>query len=1513
MIRTLSRSAIVFGALIPFTAGIFPAAASAQSGTWITNAAGTYNWSDAGNWQTGVIADGANSTATFATAGLTGPMTVNLDSPRTIGSLVFDNPTNNFNWTVNGGNPLTLGNASGPSIAVNNANITATVPVALAGTQGFRKIGPGTVFLTGNNTGLSGGITVAAGVLGVTANGSTNPLGSTTITLGGGTLRLGDGSGFNQRMVVPVGTTFANSGITATMEGGTSKVNYTWYALGQNAAAPLTGLPSGTTVTSLAGSTFTYALPAANTTTNNCLMFDTAHPTGRLVLAAPTAGLSQISFLTSSGNAGTAATTVLPTITATIHYADGTHDATATFRSPDWFTTTTSGLPATPAVGASGVISSTGGAITGSYPNLFDESIVNPNPSSLVSNIDMSWVTGSATTTHTVVMALGAPGAAIPIAGPNGAQTFTNNVAVSADSTINIQTPAGAGLGNLTIGPNTLNVTAGGQAGATLTLGAVSMTGDPIFKVASGIILTTTGAFTDGGIVRNVTSNGPGTFTVTGASPSLQPGTRVTITAGTLNLNNATAFGPSPAVAVTGGTLNVGPGINPTFASLSGTGGVLTLNGNTLIFGDGTGAYSGTISGGAGSLVKTGGGTQTLTGTNSYTGGTSINAGTVAASPGALGTGAVTLAGGTLAIGPTFVPNGFGGHGTGWTTNGTASFPQNNVLQVISSAAGSAWLNTPIATVGPFIVKFTVNDLTSGTGGGLTVGLQNSGLAALGIGGFGYTGITPSAVLALNLNPANTQGGVGSGIGVLTNGASPSTIEPMPSTAPVNAGLANQPTNVTLTYDGANLTAAMVQGAASYSSPPLPLNISGAVGATGFFGFTAGAPGVLFQLQISNFTFSSVGYNSPTTPVPGNYANNVIVANSSTIQVTAPVGVPTVTMGTLTMGAATTLTVSPDPTNPAGAPFGLAFASTALNGANTMNEVATGTLSLGLLTSVGSASLTVVGGGSLAVAGGAIPGRLSLGSSNLSLGGTSLTAGSLAGTGGTLSGNATAPIILTIGSDNSSTTYGGAIIDGGTGSLALNKTGTGTLMLTGTNTYSGGTVISDGILSVVGDATVGTGSVTITALGTLSYSATTTSNKTFTLGGGTLAVGVGATLTLNGSQISSGFLGGAGTFATDPINGTRFANVNSLPSAAITSNSPSDQFLNFTNNGTFSVPAGVNTTGANTTVNLRSFTNQGSGSVTIGAGSRVNIADFQSTGTLTMNPATVSGRVTTLTNAGTAPLAFNGGSRTFIGTPATAANDVTAVDLHGQNAVVNGSLFVNNGLFLDSSTGGPGTVVVGFGAMVRGAGTYQNPVITQNGGTFQAGDSIGTARFGKFVFGPGGVSNYAFAIDDATGTPGPNPDSAGHVSGWGLVRVVQQAFAAATSSGDFTWTATATTKLTVALDTLVNPTAVGTEMPGASPMDHFDPTQQYMWPAVRWAGNYSGPTDPTALNSATVFNTSGFLNPTAGTFGWNLDTTSQTLSLVYTPSSVPEPGTLGLIGVAAAGFALRRRYSRTRV
>jgi autotransporter-associated beta strand protein len=82
--------------------------------------------------------------------------------------------------------------------------------------------------------------------------------------------------------------------------------------------------------------------------------------------------------------------------------------------------------------------------------------------------------------------------------------------------------------------------------------------------------------------------------------------------------------------------------------------------------------------------------------------------------------------------------------------------------------------------------------------------------------------------------------------------------------------------------------------------------------------------------------------------------------------------------------------------------------------------------------------------------------------------------GSIEGSGDYFLGSKT----LTVGGNDLSTTVSGTIQDGGNeGGVGgkLTKVGTGTLTLTGANTYSGGTNLNGGILAVNANANLGTG------------------------------------------------------------------------------------------------------------------------------------------------------------------------------------------------------------------------------------------------------------------------------------------------------------------------------------------------------------------------------------------------------------------------------------------------------
>ena len=146
-------------------------------------------------------------------------------------------------------------------------------------------------------------------------------------------------------------------------------------------------------------------------------------------------------------------------------------------------------------------------------------------------------------------------------------------------------------------------------------------------------------------------------------------------------------------------------------------------------------------------------------------------------------------------------------------------------------------------------------------------------------------------------------------------------------------------------------------------------------------------------------------------------------------------------------------------------------------------------------------------------------GTLQLGAANVLPGDTALTVASGATfdlswgnsqTVGSIAGAGTIDIrsnTLTVGSDNSSTTFSGTITDGGAyGTLV--KTGTGTLTLSGSNTYSGLTNITAGTVVAANDG----------ALGGSTYGNTVADGAALQLKGGSTVTEGSFTVTGSGSD-----------------------------------------------------------------------------------------------------------------------------------------------------------------------------------------------------------------------------------------------------------------------------------------------------------------------------------------------------------------------------------------------------------
>jgi autotransporter-associated beta strand protein len=158
--------------LAGFAAIIFCAAspwASAADGEWSKLDSGS--WSTPENWASEAVADGEGFTAKFDGNPPEGGLTVTLDSPRTIGHLIFADSTGapGESWILRGdaaaGNTLTLAGPS-PSIYVETTAPQRHIilDVDLAGTGGFIKTGPGVLNVVANTT-CTGPILIEAGTV----------------------------------------------------------------------------------------------------------------------------------------------------------------------------------------------------------------------------------------------------------------------------------------------------------------------------------------------------------------------------------------------------------------------------------------------------------------------------------------------------------------------------------------------------------------------------------------------------------------------------------------------------------------------------------------------------------------------------------------------------------------------------------------------------------------------------------------------------------------------------------------------------------------------------------------------------------------------------------------------------------------------------------------------------------------------------------------------------------------------------------------------------------------------------------------------------------------------------------------------------------------------------------------------------------------------------------------------------------------------------------------------------
>lgn len=187
-------------------------------------------WSEGGNWDSGIIADGLDNVPIFGNFDLTANNTVLLDSPRTLSGINFadGNTASPASWIVSDGgnsdNTLTLDVASGlPVVTVNQlgTGATAKIDAVLAGNDGIAKAGTGILEIT-KPVSITGQVNVNAGTLrfgtggSMTANTVGVAVGSSQLDISGGSFTATGATNFSgaSSVVVNSGTGTFNSIIT---------------------------------------------------------------------------------------------------------------------------------------------------------------------------------------------------------------------------------------------------------------------------------------------------------------------------------------------------------------------------------------------------------------------------------------------------------------------------------------------------------------------------------------------------------------------------------------------------------------------------------------------------------------------------------------------------------------------------------------------------------------------------------------------------------------------------------------------------------------------------------------------------------------------------------------------------------------------------------------------------------------------------------------------------------------------------------------------------------------------------------------------------------------------------------------------------------------------------------------------------------------------------------------------------------------------------------------------------
>ena len=957
------------------------------------------------------------------------------------------------------------------------------------------------------------------------------------------------------------------------------------------------------------------------------------------------------------------------------------------------------------------------------------------------------------------------------IATTTGTSTIAGGVTLGANSTYNVSGTQLTQSGAISDGSGTFGITKNG--GGVLVLGSANSY-DGTTELNAGTIRLAAGASLGSGnvVIGPNGSSGNATLNIGDADGGTTVANNIIIRAGggtrTVGAENTSGTNTFSGAMFLDGDLTLA----------AATGGSLNLSGK-FDDGQGSGNYAVTI-GGSGRVVFSG-----ATNNVNITGYTVNNGATLLLNKSSADAVQSTLtvnSGGTaefaasnqLGSGANIVNNGTLATGTGGITDSFNSLVSSGNITGNGTLTASTYSlsgGTVDANLGGGTLNITGNAALNGTSGANTVAITGGNLTL----GSGANRLSSSADVTVSVNRS-------------LNIAGNQTLASIKETGQDNGGTVSIASGATLTINGNNkgtLFQNTISGdgsltlAASGNTVLSLYNTGGAINLGGTFTISGGELGGSSTLTAANYALNggtvtaNLGAGTATassgeTALGGTLGATTVNVSGGTLNLSANDRLANgatvnVSSGTLGMGARTdtvgTLNVS------GGSVTGstgnkLTAGTYNLTGGTIGANLGAGTLNAnsGAATLNGAADATTinVGGGDLTLGS---AGRLASGAAvTISNGGDLILGGneqisSLAGSGGTLALGANT---LTVSSGN----FGSLIT--GTGGV-LTKIGSGTLTLSGANTYTGGTLLNGGTLDADNSSAFGTGSVTVAATTTLDLLSHNITNLIINNGGTILSTGTvsdvvasngttsiggadsvvveasgSATVDVSGSNVTVSNVSGTaavnvgGTDATiDTVSGGTVTLSNSATGSTVNTASAGTVNAAAANVsvGTVSGTAAVNVAGTNAQV-----TTVSGGTVTLSntaTGSRVNTA---SAGTVNANAASVS--VGTISNAATVNVGGANGRVTTLagGTLNANAAGLVVTNFNG------GNIAVSNGVTVGLRSGNSSGSISGAGGIAKQGTT----TLTLSGSNTYSGAT--TVEQGKLVVN-GSISSSAVTVE----------------------------------------------------------------------------------------------------------------------------------------------------------------------